>query len=180
LQWELIGAPGHDPHALMLFNPAHGILISADALWENGFGAIFPELDGHSGFAEQQAVLAEIARLKPRWVVPGHGAPFDTVGEALQRAASRLAYLRADPLRNARHALKVLIAFKLLEMRVLSLAQLQTMLREAAWLRNCVEILLGPAQAHEPAQQAALLERMLAELEKAGVLVRSAGHIHAS
>jgi hypothetical protein len=28
------------------------LLLSADALWENGFGVIFPELDGESGFAE--------------------------------------------------------------------------------------------------------------------------------
>jgi len=30
----------------MLFEPDRRILISADALWQNGFGAIFPEIEG--------------------------------------------------------------------------------------------------------------------------------------
>jgi glyoxylase-like metal-dependent hydrolase (beta-lactamase superfamily II) len=42
----VLAAPGHDPHMVMLFNRERGILISADALWEHGFGAIFPEIEG--------------------------------------------------------------------------------------------------------------------------------------
>jgi glyoxylase-like metal-dependent hydrolase (beta-lactamase superfamily II) len=44
--WQVLAAPGHDPDSVMLFDAAHGVLISADALWENGFGIVFPELDG--------------------------------------------------------------------------------------------------------------------------------------
>ncbi len=76
LDWQVLGAPGHDPHSLMLYCAAERLLISADALWENGFGVIFPELEGESGFAEQQAVLEAIAALDVRVVIPGHGAPF--------------------------------------------------------------------------------------------------------
>ncbi|MDQ6881729.1 MAG: MBL fold metallo-hydrolase, partial [Pseudomonadota bacterium] len=36
--WQIHGAPGHDPHSVLLFEPASRTLISADALWENGFG----------------------------------------------------------------------------------------------------------------------------------------------
>jgi glyoxylase-like metal-dependent hydrolase (beta-lactamase superfamily II) len=114
IDWNVVGAPGHDPHAVMLFAPAHGILISGDALWENGFGVIFPELDGESGFAEQQAVLARIASLDVRVVIPGHGAVFTDVAGALERARGRLAYLRDDPLRNATNAIKVLVKFRML------------------------------------------------------------------
>ncbi len=32
--WEVLAAPGHDPHSVILFDAAHGVLISADALWE--------------------------------------------------------------------------------------------------------------------------------------------------
>jgi glyoxylase-like metal-dependent hydrolase (beta-lactamase superfamily II) len=186
LEWHILGAPGHAPHSLMLYCAAHGILMTADALWENGFGVIFPELTGHSGFAEQQAVLEGIARLKPRLVIPGHGTPFCNVEAALQRAFSRLAYLRADPLRNARHALKVLIAFKLLEVRVLSFDALHAMLREAAVMRACVAILLGSVPAateREPAPtdpgRDALLAQLLADLERAGALVIRDQQIHA-
>ena len=54
LHWQALGAPGHDPHSLIFYCAEEGILVSADALWENGFGVIFPELEGESGFAERR------------------------------------------------------------------------------------------------------------------------------
>jgi len=42
--WKILAAPGHDPHSVMLYQEQHRILISADALWEEGFGVVFPEL----------------------------------------------------------------------------------------------------------------------------------------
>ena len=108
----------------MLWNPADRILISADALWQHGFGGIFPEIEGESGFAEQAAMLELIARLAPRLVIPGHGAPFTDVDAALGRAHQRLAALSADPARNARQVAKALIKFYLLDVRSLSLEAL--------------------------------------------------------
>jgi glyoxylase-like metal-dependent hydrolase (beta-lactamase superfamily II) len=141
LDWQVLGAPGHDPHSLMLYCAAERLLISADALWENGFGVIFPELEGDSGFAEQQAVLEAIAALDVRVVIPGHGAPFTNVEQALERAFSRLAWLRADPARNAKNALKVLIVFKLLDVRATSFAALLEMLDGAAAMRAAASML---------------------------------------
>ncbi|MFL9963273.1 MBL fold metallo-hydrolase [Paraburkholderia sediminicola] len=141
LDWQILGAPGHDPHSLMLYCAHERILISADALWENGFGVIFPELEGESGFAEEQAVLDAIAGLDVRLVIPGHGAPFTNVEQALERAFSRVAWLRADPARNARNALKVLIVFKLLEVRAMSFDTLRQMLDDAAVMRAAASML---------------------------------------
>jgi glyoxylase-like metal-dependent hydrolase (beta-lactamase superfamily II) len=124
LDWEVLAAPGHDPHSVVLWCAAQRLLISADALWETGFGVIFPELEGESGFAEQQAVLEHIERLAPRVVVPGHGAPFAEVGAALERAQRRLESFRSDPVRNARHASRVLIKFWLLDVRSTTLPAL--------------------------------------------------------
>jgi glyoxylase-like metal-dependent hydrolase (beta-lactamase superfamily II) len=45
-RWQILAAPGHDNHSIMLYQEQHQILISADALWEEGFGVIFPELWG--------------------------------------------------------------------------------------------------------------------------------------
>lgn len=115
IDWQVVAAPGHDPHAVMLFAPQQRILIAGDALWENGFGVIFPELEGESGFAEQAAVLERIAELGAHMVIPGHGRPFTDVAGALERARGRLTYLGGDPQRNASHAVKVLVKFKLLE-----------------------------------------------------------------
>ena len=55
--WQVLAAPGHDPESVILFDARHGVLISADALWENGFGVVFPELDGAAAFddVEQRA-----------------------------------------------------------------------------------------------------------------------------
>jgi glyoxylase-like metal-dependent hydrolase (beta-lactamase superfamily II) len=128
LEWQALGAPGHDPHSLIFYCPQERVLVSADALWENGFGVIFPELDGLSGFAEERATLDLIAGLDVRLVIPGHGAPFDDVAGALARARSRLDYLAADPVRNAQNALKVLLKFLLLERQRIALADVPQLL----------------------------------------------------
>jgi glyoxylase-like metal-dependent hydrolase (beta-lactamase superfamily II) len=130
-QWQALAAPGHDPHSLLLYCAAERILISADALWQNGFGVIFPELQGESGFAEAHATLQLIAGLDVALVIPGHGAPFTDVKTALDTAFSRLAWLSADPLRNAENAIKVLLKFMLLERQRIALDALPAMLAGA-------------------------------------------------
>ena len=127
-EWHALGAPGHDPHSLIFYCPEVKLLLSADALWENGFGVIFPELEGESGFAEERATLDLIASLDVELVVPGHGAPFTDVQGALARAYSRVDYLAADPLRNAQNALKVLMKFLLLERQRIALAEVPDIL----------------------------------------------------
>jgi glyoxylase-like metal-dependent hydrolase (beta-lactamase superfamily II) len=128
MQWQALGAPGHDPHSLIFHCPQEQLLVSADALWENGFGVIFPELDGEAGFVEARATLELIATLDVRLVVPGHGAPFTDVAAALRRAHSRLDHLAADPLRNAQNAIKVMLKFLLLERRRIALAEVAPLL----------------------------------------------------
>ena len=136
--WEVIAAPGHDPDSVMLFDRAAGVLISADALWENGFGVVFPEVEGEPGFDDVGAVLDLIAALPVRVVIPGHGAPFTDVAGALARARSRLAGFQADPQRHARHALRVLVKYHMMEEQHQPLDALQdwaaaTPLLQALW-----------------------------------------------
>jgi glyoxylase-like metal-dependent hydrolase (beta-lactamase superfamily II) len=114
-QWQALAAPGHDPDSLLLFDVQHGLLISADALWENGFGVVFPELEGKPGFDDVAAVLDLIESLQASCVIPGHGAPFLDVQGALHRARMRLAAFRADPARHRRHGIKVLAKYHLME-----------------------------------------------------------------
>lgn len=128
MEWQALAAPGHDPHSLIFYCAEAKLLVSADALWENGFGVIFPELDGQSGFAEERATLDLIAGLDVALVIPGHGTPFTDVAAALARARSRLDYLAADPVRNAQNALKVLLKFLLLERQRIPLADVPTLL----------------------------------------------------
>ena len=162
--WEVLASPGHDPDSVMLFDRAGGVLISADALWEDGFGVVFPELEGASGFAEAGEVLERIASLPVRIVVPGHGAPFTDVAGALERARRRLAGQRADPGRHARHAVKVLVKYHLMEHGREPLGDFQawaarTPFLARVWQRH------GRALAPSPGQWA---EACLRELEAAG------------
>lgn len=140
LHWRALGAPGHDPHALLLFCAKEGVLIAGDALWENGFGVIFPELAGEPGFEETRATLDLIGTLDARVVVPGHGRVFGDVPGALARAYSRLAYLSADPRRNAENAVKVLVKFLLLERQRIALADLPALLASIPVVANAMKL----------------------------------------
>ncbi len=162
LQWQVLSGGGHDPEMVLLYNDDERILISADALWENGFGVIFPELEGISGFAEQQQALETIARISPRTVVPGHGAAFTAVDAALEVAFRRLDSLRTDPERNARHAAKVLIKFWLLEVRSATLDELRRHFAAAQYLRLIHQRYFGRRE-FEP-----LIDSFTQELVRAG------------
>ena len=116
LNWEVHAAPGHDPHSVILFEPTHKILISADALWANGFGVVFPELEGVEAFHEVSQTLDLIESLKPIWVIPGHGAVFDNVDAALEIARKKLNGFVQSPLKHGRYGAKVLLKYKLLEL----------------------------------------------------------------
>lgn len=171
--WTAGAAPGHDPHSLILFDARDGVLISADALWSNGFGVVFPELDGERAFDDVSAVLDEIERMAPRVVIPGHGAPFGDVAEALRRARSRLAAFRADPGKHARHGVKVLIKYHLLEVQREPVPTLHawfaaTPLAQRVWLR------LGRPDGTSHAW----LDRLAAELVAGGALMLRDGVVH--
>jgi len=74
LTWRVIAAPGHDTHAVVFHSPEARVLISGDALWENGFGVVFPQLRGReTALAETRATLDTIAKLEVDTVIPGHG-----------------------------------------------------------------------------------------------------------
>lgn len=114
--WQVLAAPGHDPDAILLFEPQSRTLIAGDALWQNRLAVIFPELVEASGFAETRATLDLIERLAPRWVIPGHGEPFEDVAEALAGSRGRLSAFETDPRRHARHAARALLMFHLMEL----------------------------------------------------------------
>ena len=121
LNWQALAVPGHDMEALAFYNPEQRLLISGDALWENGFGVLFPELLGEGdGLASARRTLEELARLPIDVVIPGHGSPFATVDEAFERAFRRLDFFAADFDKLAWHAIKVIVSFAMLERRRLA------------------------------------------------------------
>lgn len=171
-EWRAIASPGHDMNSLMLWCERERILIAADALWQDGFGILFPALPPASVnahvFAAQGATLDAIAVLEPRLVIPGHGAPFEDVAGALGRARSRLDYFSADPARIARNAAKVTLSFLLMVEGRLELASLGERLARL----SLVAAINRSTYGLEDAQFAALL---VAELVKSGAATCTEG-----
>ena len=135
-RWQILAAPGHDNHSIMLYQEQYQILISADALWEEGFGVIFPELWGEGGFEEVAQTLELIEGLSVALVIPGHGKPFTEVKNSIETAKSRLDYLSSDADRNARHGAKVLLKYKLLEWRNQDLAKVNQWISDTPALES--------------------------------------------
>jgi len=169
--WEVHAAPGHDPHSLIFFEPRSRVLISADALWENGFGVVFPELEGADAFSQVAATLDLIECLNPKTLIPGHGRVFAYAPEVLARARQRLDSFIRNPSRHAHHAAKVLLKFKLLE------TQHQDFDAFAQWALETPYFMQikGKFFAGVPARE--WIEQLSAELVTAGVAQRDGSSI---
>jgi glyoxylase-like metal-dependent hydrolase (beta-lactamase superfamily II) len=168
LEWRALAAPGHDMGALVFFNPEHGILISGDALWENGYGFVMPpEIDARA-MPAARATLEMLASLSVRLVIPGHGDPFSNVAAALERAFARTAAFEADTLRVARHALKVMLVFALLDKQRMRVEELPAYLDRVRIYRDFNERFFRlPATV--------LAERLVGELERVRAVRREDG-----
>lgn len=134
--WEIHAASGHDPHSVVFFEPIRKVLISADALWQNGFGVVFPELEGEQAFSDVAATLSLIETLAPRTVIPGHGPVFVYTPQVLAVARDRLSAFIKSPERHARHAAKVLLKFKLLELQQVALVEFKAWASATSHLRH--------------------------------------------
>ena len=170
--WQAIAVPGHDMDALAFYNPERRILISGDALWRNGFGVIFSELLGHpddaGGLKATRETLDLLARLPIDVVIPGHGAPFVEVEDAFSIAYQRLAAFEQSIERLARHALKVMLAFAMLERRQLPRAELPAFLASLSFCQSVNARYIGYSDE-------ALAAWLVADLIRAGTLKDEGG-----
>lgn len=167
-EWQVLAAKGHDPHSIILFQQDHGVLLSADALWENGFGVVFPELDGIDAFDEVGATLDLIESIGPQYIIPGHGSVFTDLPGALQRARSRLAQFQASPQKHRRHAVKVLLKFKLLEWQQTDLNALIAWFRHTPYFHTIAP--LDGLGDESDASIRTYLQTLLEDLQKAGAV----------
>lgn len=142
-EWQAHAAPGHDMDALVFFEAGNRILVSGDALWADGMGLVWPEEGANPAIEAAREALAMIEHLAPAVVIPGHGVPFDDVAGALARARRRLDTFERDPARNARHVLKVLLVFVLLERGSMAAADLPTYVARVGSYRELSERFLG-------------------------------------
>lgn len=170
-EWQVHAAAGHDPHSLVFFDPEHRILISADALWENGFGVVFPELEGADAFEQVGATLDLIESLGPTTVIPGHGRVFHYTPEILTKARQRLDSFVSNPVKHARYAVKVLLKFKLLEV------QKQQFGEFIEWANNTPYIAQIKTRFLDGEDHEVWLKQLCAELILAGVAKREGAYL---
>lgn len=164
LEWRARAAPGHDMDALVFHCPEARLLISGDALWEDGFGIIFGELLGNPGaLAATRRTLDMLAGLRVDTVIPGHGAPFDDVDSAIARAYKRLAAFENDPSRMARNAIKACFVFNLLDLEGLPRTELEAYLGRVPFFRDVGVRQLGM-------DVPTLAGWLLSELKRAGAI----------
>ena len=164
MDWQVHAAPGHDPHSVILFAPEHRLLMSADALWQNGFGVVFPELAGEAAFDEVAQTLDLIERLDPATVIPGHGAVFTEVAPALALARSKLEGFAKNPEKHARYGAKVLLKFKLLEWGQISRAEFDAWSVTVPYLNDLHQ------RFGQGLDRRTWLDMMLAELARSGAM----------
>ena len=170
--WQVHAAPGHDTHSVVLFEPHNRILISADALWENGFGVVFPELEGDSAFADVAATLDVIEHLAPRTVIPGHGPVFTDAARAIDGARRRLDGFVRNPGKHALYAAKVLLKYKLLEWQQIGIPDL------TAWAQATPYFGMLRARHFAAQTESEWLQSLADELVRSGAAVRQGEVLH--
>jgi glyoxylase-like metal-dependent hydrolase (beta-lactamase superfamily II) len=167
-EWEAYAAPGHDMDALMFFEPVNRILISGDALWENGMGFVWPEEGDNPNIAAAHQAVSTIEKLDPAIVIPGHGKPFFDAAGAIAEVRSRLEAFARDPRKNARHVIKVMFVFALLDRRQMALGEVADYLARVPCYRMLSEKFLG--QAPET-----LAESLVQDLARVGAIAVTDG-----
>lgn len=175
LVWRAYAAPGHDDAALVYHCASEGVLISGDALWEDGFGIVFGEILGDTvnaggALAATRRTLDMIAALDARVVIPGHGRPFADVDAALGRAYGRLAAFEQDGARVGRNAVKACFTFNLLELGRLPVGELPAYLGGIPFFKRINDLHFG----HDDEKFAAWL---LADLTRSRAIEVSEGWI---
>ncbi|HOF51170.1 MAG TPA: MBL fold metallo-hydrolase [Rhodoferax sp.] len=170
--WQVHAAPGHDTHSVILFEPVSRTLVSADALWERGFGVVFPELDGDDAFAEVADTLDVIEALRPALVIPGHGSPFTAVDAAIAVARQRLHGFVANPTKHLQYAAKVLLKFKLLELQHVEQAGLLQWVQATPYFKAMFDQLYADLSLEEG------VSRLVQDLVRSGAATVEGGVVY--
>lgn len=112
--WNAIATPGHDMGSLVFYSPRLRILISADALWENGSGFVPPQAVDAKPLAAQRATFRRLTDLDVALVIPGHGPMFTDYSGALTRASEKLEFFAADDMRIAKNVVKTMFIYSIM------------------------------------------------------------------
>lgn len=113
-QLSVLHTPGHASDGIVLYSPAHKVLISSDTLWEKDLAVMTLGVEGPAAVEKALASLERLAALEVRTVFPGHGSPFNDFQGALAHARQRYQVYLQEPERVWRDQLKRIFIYTLL------------------------------------------------------------------
>ena len=173
-EFTVLHAPGHSADSLVLHEPREGILVSGDALWEADVGLVNPFVEGTEALRVRTlSTLERLAGLHVRWVLPGHGRPFQDFAGALAESRRRIRRLMDAPAAQGTALLRKMFVFKLLIRPGVPEQEFERHVVEAEWYRETVEGLVGG----EPAE---VFRATLNDLVRRGVCRRDGGRLTAT
>ena len=183
IEWRAYAALGHDPYAMLLYQAEHWILISGDAVWGNGLGVMFPELDEADAFDAALGTLDLIKTLDPLVVIPGHGAVFTDVADAIGRAERRIKQWQSAPDSHYLYGLKVLVKFKLLSAQQITMGDLIVWAERTPYLQRLKMKAMTLLDIQEDESQASgemgpVIQRLVGLLEKANAARMANGIVY--
>ena len=120
--WRAIATPGHDMGSLVFYSAKLRILISADALWENGYGFVPPQAIDPKPLAAQRATFKRLAELDVALVIPGHGPMFTDYSGALARANAKLEAFAADDMKIVKSVVKGMFIYSMMWREAMALS----------------------------------------------------------
>lgn len=172
-EFTVLHAPGHSADSLVLHEPREGILVSGDALWEADVGLVNPFVEGAEALRTHLATLERLAGLHVRWVLPGHGRPFQDFAGALAESRRRIRRLMDAPAAQGTALLRKMFVFKLLIRPGVPEQEFERHVVESEWYRETVDGLVGG----EPAE---VFRATLDDLVRKGVCRRDGGRLTAT
>jgi glyoxylase-like metal-dependent hydrolase (beta-lactamase superfamily II) len=131
-------------------------------------GFVWPEEGANPFIDAARETLATIERLDPAVVIPGHGAPFMDAPAAVARVRGKLDAFARDPAKNARHVIKSMFVFALLDKGSMPLADVPGYLARVPCYRIVSERFLTVPFA-------GLAEWLVGDLQRSGAIAVAAG-----
>jgi glyoxylase-like metal-dependent hydrolase (beta-lactamase superfamily II) len=94
-EFRIIYTPGHSADGIVLYNHAHKILFSSDALWEKDIPVMTVRVEGSRSLLDALDSLDKIRKLPVHKAYPGHGPSFTDIQSATAYSERRIrAYLK--------------------------------------------------------------------------------------
>ena len=112
--FRIIHTPGHASDGIVMYSEKEKVLISSDALWEFDVPTITVRIEGSTAVQSFKESLEKLAALDVDVVYPGHGAPFEDFGGALQRSRDKIRDYLADRQKVGQDLVKKIMVYTLL------------------------------------------------------------------